>query len=111
MKKNYLFLILLISLIACQKNDFGLFDCLNDQIENFKNGNYACAEGANVKEYEFLGEKVYVFDPGICGADFTSEVIDENCNSLGFLGGIIGNGEISGTNFSEAVFIKVIWKR
>ncbi len=111
MKKTGLFLIVLLSLAACKKNDFGLSDCLDDQIKNFKNGDYACTEGANVKEYEFLGEKVYVFDPGICGADMTSEVIGEDCNSLGFLGGIAGNIEINGTNFSEAVFIKVIWER
>ena len=52
-----------------------------------------------------------MFDPGTCGADMTSEVIDEDCNSLGYLGGIAGNVQISGTNFSEAVFIKVIWER
>mgnify|MGYP000076591706 CR=1 FL=1 len=61
--------------------------------------------------YDFLGEKVYVFDPGTCGADMTSEVIDEDCNSLGFLGGIAGNVEINGANFSEAIARKIIWKR
>ncbi len=112
MKKVFVLLIIgLISLSACKKDDFGLGKCLDQKIIDFKNGDYACAEGANVKEYEFLGEKVYVFDPGICGADFFSEVIDEDCNSLGNLGGIAGNAEISGTNFSEAVFIKVIWQR
>ncbi len=112
MKKIFLLLVIgLISLSACQKNDFGLSDCLNQKIEDFKNGEYACSEDANVKEYEFLGEKVYVFNPGTCGADMTSEVIDKDCNSLGFLGGISGNAEINGTNFSEAIARKIIWKR
>lgn len=111
MKKTY-FLIILLSLImmACQKNDYGLADCLGEQINEFRNGDYACAEGANVKEYMFMGEKVYVFDPGTCGADIFSEVIDTGCNFLGYLGGIAGLVEINGTNFSEAVFIKVVWK-
>ena len=109
--KKYILIIAAIALVSCQKDDFGLSDCLNQKIEDFKNGDYACSEDANVKEYEFLGEKVYVFDPGTCGADMTSEVIDEDCNSLGFLGGIAGNIEISGTNFSEAIARKIIWKR
>jgi len=112
MKKIYIVIILsLVALVACDKENFGLSDCLDYKIKEFKNGEYACDNGANVKEYQFKGEKVYVFDPGLCGADMTSEVIDEDCNFLGYLGGIIGNTTIDGTNFSEAVFIKVIWKR
>jgi hypothetical protein len=112
MKKSF-FLIIIMSLtmMACQKNEYGLSDCLDNEIENFKNGDYACSEDANVKEYQFKGEKVYVFDPGTCGADMTSEVIDEDCNSLGYLGGIAGVVEIDGTNFSEAEFVKIIWER
>ena len=112
MKKSHFILIsLLLFLVSCQKDDFGLSDCLNGKIKDFKNGDYACADGANVKEYQFMGEKVYVFDPGFCGADMFSEVIDEECDILGYLGGIAGIIEINGTNFSEAVFVKVIWER
>lgn len=115
MKKSYLLIIAtLFIMMACQKDDFGLSDCLNEKIAEFKNGDYACADvddGANVKEYEFQGETVYVFDPGTCGADMFSAVIDEDCNTLGNLGGIAGITEINGVSFSEAVFIEIVWER
>ena len=106
-----LFIIGLVALTACEKEDYGLGECLDQKITDFKNDVNTCSEGADVKEYEFLGKKVYVFNPGICGADFFSEVIDEDCNSLGNLGGIAGNSVISGTDFSEAVYKRVIWRR
>lgn len=57
------------------------------------------------------GKTVYVFDPGNCGADMTSEVIDSDCNSLGFLGGISGNFEINGGDFSDAIFQITTWEK
>lgn len=112
MKKGVVLLIVfLMSFVACSKDEPGLSNCLESKINEFKDGDYACAEGANVKEYLFKDKNVYVFDPGICGADMTSEVLDEDCNSLGYLGGIAGNSVIDGTNFNEAVFIRIIWER
>lgn len=112
MKKIFTLLILsLLTMVACEKEDFGLSDCLDNKIKEFKNSEYACDNGANVKEYRFKGEIVYVFDPGLCGADMTSEVIDQDCNFLGYLGGIVGNVMIDGTDFSESVFIRIIWER
>ena len=115
MKKSYFLIIAMIFIMmACQKDDFGLSDCLNEKITEFKNGDFACSDvedGANVKEYEFQGVKVYVFDPGTCGADLFSEVIDEDCNTMGNLGGIAGLSEINGINFSEAELIKTVWER
>ena len=66
--------------------------------------------GANVKQYEFQAKRVYVFDPGSCGADMTSEVFDENCNSIGFLGGITGNTKINGEDFNSAKYKSTIWQ-
>ncbi len=97
--------------MACQKDNLDLSDCLEEQINEFRNGDHACADGANVKEYLFMDEKVYVFDPGTCGADMFSDVIDEDCNMLGHLGGIAGLVEINGTSFNEAIFIKIVWER
>ena len=54
---------------------------------------------------------VYVFDLGTCGADMTSEVLDENCNTLGFLGGIAGNTKINGDDFGNAKYKSTIWSR
>ena len=41
----------------------------------------------------------------------TSEVIDFECNSLGFLGGISGNTEINAENFENATFESIIWEK
>lgn len=74
--------------------------CIQDQVIDFQDGN-ACNEGASVKEYKFQGELVYAFDPGICGADRTTEVVDYQCNTIGFLGGFAGNTAINGENFYQ----------
>ncbi len=82
--------------------------CIKSKIRDFEKT--ACDSGASVKEYSFQNETVFVFDPGTCGADMTSEVMDSDCNSLGFLGGISGNTKINGEEFSNAVFQSIIWE-
>lgn len=52
---------------------------------------------------------VYVYDPGTCGADQTSEVTNTKCETLGYLGGITGNNKINGEDFSSATFKKTVW--
>lgn len=69
-----------------------------------------CETGASVKEYLFQNQHVFVFDHGNCGADMTSEVTDANCTTLGFLGGITGNTQINGEEFSSATLIRTVWK-
>lgn len=82
--------------------------CLQQKIDAFSRS--ACSSGASVKEYVFQGKKVYAFDQGTCGADFTTEVMDEACNSLGYLGGITGNVLINNEDFSKAEFTKSLWE-
>jgi hypothetical protein len=41
----------------------------------------------------------------------TSEVLDENCNSLGFLGGIAGNTKINGEDFNNAKLKRTVWSK
>lgn len=65
---------------------------------------------ANVKEYMFQAQRVYTFDPGICGADMTTRVATSNNGSLGYLGGIAGNLTVNGENFSSAVYVRTIWE-
>ena len=58
----------------------------------------------------FQNKLVYVFNPGYCGADLTTEVIDENCAAVGFLGGITGNDSINGVNFYfDAMLEGLVW--
>lgn len=111
MHKQLSILILTALLIfsSCKK-DSKTPACIDHKVNEFKN-TISCNVGSNVKQYEFQTKLVYVFDPGTCGADMTSEVLDENCNTLGFLGGIAGNTKINGEEFDHAKFKRIIWIR
>jgi len=112
MKRIAILIVLaLVGLTSCKKDGIARNtpECVEKKITEFEPT--ACPEGAKVKEYTFQGKTVYVFDPGTCGADFTSEVIDEGCNTLGYLGGISGNTMINGEDFSKAKFVKNTWEK
>ena len=118
--KTYTFILLISSLLfAChskQKTNTSKSvetkksdnSCLQIKIAEFKKT--ACANGATIKQFQFQNREVFAFNPGNCGADMTTEIIDSNCESLGFLGGIMGNTKIKGENFSKAELIKIIWE-
>jgi hypothetical protein len=107
-------LLLLVSLLAfssCEKIDKDCPDCIRELTREFAK-RPICDSGAAVGQLLFQGEYVYVFYQGSCGADMASSVINQNCESLGNLGGIAGNTKINGVEFSEnAVFQKFIWKQ
>lgn len=112
MNKITLILPLLFSCVCCGKYKIakGTPECVENKIEVFDE-QIDCDENVNVKEYTFQGGTVYVFDPGTCGADMTSEVIDSECKTLGYLGGIAGNTEINGEDFSKADYKKTVWEK
>ena len=97
---------------GCDKLDIeeGTPKCVENRIDDFNKSGMCCNDGS-VNQYTFQGKIVYTFDPGTCGADMQSEVIDENCKTLGYLGGILGNTYINGEHFSNATFVKRIWKK
>lgn len=102
--------LLMLGFNSCKKDEIASDtpSCIIEKIKEFKN--YACSDG-KVDEYIFQEKTVYVFDQGsTCGFDLTSDVVDEECNSLGFLGGFAGNTTINGESFSNAEFIRNIWK-
>lgn len=97
---------------GCTKLDIesGTPKCVENKIKNFNKS--SICNNADVSEYIFQGKTVYVFNPGnTCGADMTSEVIESDCNSLGYLGGETGNTKINGEKFSNATFVKTTWKK
>lgn len=103
----------IISLLySCQKGMISKNtpDCVKDKIRTFEE-NSSCDDGVKVECYVFQDEDVYVFDPGTCGADMTSEVIDGECNTLGYLGGIMGNQTIKGESFNNADFKETVWEK
>lgn len=112
MKSTGIITILLLLLsIGCKKQDVakGTPRCVQNKIEEF--AKTSCTDGVQVDKYKFQGKEVYVFEPGNCGADMTSEVIDSDCKTLGYLGGFAGNTKINGEEFSNATFIKTVWKK
>jgi len=103
--------ILIVAVSSCQLDiEPGTPGCIQEQIKEFSKSKIPCDDGKSVSSYNFQGKIVFIFDPGVCGNDLTSEVIDSNCNSLGFLGGIAGNIVISGEEFSNAILISTVWE-
>lgn len=111
MKKISIILLFASLLISCNKLDIekGTPKCIENKIIDFDKS--STCDNANVKEYSFKGSTVYAFDPGTCGADMTTEVVNSDCNCLGYLGGIAGNTKINGEEFSSATFIKTTWEK
>lgn len=111
--KNFItsLLIMLLLFPSCKKLDIadGTPPCIKSKIRSFEKE--ASCSDAQVDEYEFQSETVYVFSPGSCGADMAAAVLDSKCNSKGQLGGFVGNTKVDGQEFSSAKFIKTIWKK
>ena len=110
MRKLVLFLFFLTILtLSCEKIE-NCPDCIQDKVKEFAK-NLICKDGsAGVAEYLFQDQYVYVFSDGTCGADMGASVYSQNCEYLGYLGGIAGNLNINGVRFHEiAVFQKKIW--
>ena len=65
---------------------------------------------ATVTEYEYKGEKVYLFTSNCC--DQYIELYDSNCNYIcAPSGGITGSGDRKCTDFSaQAAMIGEVWK-
>jgi len=110
--KRYLSILVFIAILSnCTRLEIekSTPKCVKDKIVDFKR-DQSC-DDIKVDEYTFQNITVYVFEQGSCGADMGAEVIDSACNYLGFLGGIAGNIEINGEDFSNAVFIKTVWEK
>jgi hypothetical protein len=114
MKKNILLLLTALSMIgfvACSKLDIDKEtpDCIKFKIETF-NEEMAC-DSAKVDLYTFLREDVYLFDAGACTPDTTMPVYNFDCVKLGELGGYKNVTKISEKPWSQAVFVKTVWKK
>jgi hypothetical protein len=103
--------ILVTTLISCSKTniDNAITNCLDHKINAFKKASFC--SNAQIDKFFFNGDTVYTLDPGTCGADMSTEVIGADCKNWGYLGGISGNTQINGKEFSTATFIKTIWKK
>lgn len=85
--------------------------CVEQKLEHFRQDDETCSD-ATIKSYMFQGQLVYVMDYGSCFADMTSEVLGDNCKTLGYLGGFAGNSQINGVDFwSNATFVALVWHK
>ena len=85
--------------------------CIMTKISLFAGSSTICDSSARVSQYKFLSDTVYVFDKGTCGNDFSSPVLNSQCDTLGELGGISGNDNIFGLSFSaNSTFLGTIWE-
>ena len=83
--------------------------CIEERIDLFEKT--ICDKGAKVYEYDFQGQRVYVFDPGFCGPDNTAKVVNKECQEIGTIGGVNGNQDVNGSNFAHAQRVGVIWSK
>lgn len=112
MKKRIIYSLFCLSLVfllafQCDKENNEIPPCINNKIAAFSTE--ACPTGATIKSYYFQSNTVYVFDFGSCGADMALPVLNNNCDTLGFLGGFIGNTVINNQEFSTAEFVSLVW--
>jgi hypothetical protein len=110
-----LFLIVIIFAFASCKKDDGLPkdipDCIKTNIEIEKQNTYGASA---VTEYLFQGKIVYAVIPSNLIADAATEIHDESCKRICFIGGFGGPAvsQCNGENFfDKAVKKRVIWTR
>ncbi len=101
----------ILTISSCEKLEIGgrTPRCVEKKIEEYKQTSHC--DDASVSEYWFQNKTVFTFEPGTCGADMPTGVIDANCNHLGGLGGLSGNSKINGENFSSAQFVRIVWQK
>jgi hypothetical protein len=110
MKRIMIVALLAFLLTGCEKFDKDCPDCIIKKTREFMKGPTSDT-GASVTEWLFQGDYVYMFDPGTRGADFSSAILNQDCEHIGSLGGNTGAFTINGVNFYQnATKIKTIWE-
>lgn len=109
MKNTPAMIVIAMLLNSCRRDVLNdpIPQCMRSRIAQFASQDLC--DGSDIKLYSFQGRMVYVFNAQSCYADGASEVVSEDCEGLGILGGIAGNMTIQGEAFSNAEFIRVVW--
>ena len=104
-------LILVAILSSCCDSEDGIpqtSSCIHDAILDFYDNS---CESAFVDLYEFQGKAAYVFE-SLCCCDNFADVLNNNCEIIGQLGGFTGNTKINGVDFfEEGEFIARVWQK
>ena len=111
--KNLFVLILIFLTFGCQKTTIPADNFDPNLVKAFDGWKTSqTCKTAKIDEYTFKAAKVYVFDPGLCGADMFSPIYDAKGQVFCNLGGIIGNVKCDNVNFSDnSKFVRNIWKK
>ena len=100
-------IVLILFVSSCNQDDNN--ECIENRIANFDSE--ICNNGATVKRFTFQGHTTYAIHPGNCIADGADEILDAECNFLGFVGGFGGASEINGENYYDnATFEATVWQ-
>lgn len=84
--------------------------CIKKRIRKFAR-TASCDLGAEVESVYFQGKVVYIFNPGNCGADMSTLVVDSDCHEVCSLGGFTGNVVCNGDSlYKEATNRQVVWR-
>ena len=99
-------LVVALTGIHCSKH---VTSCIKGKIDDIK-AQPKWNPPAEIKEYEYNGQKVYLFSSNCC--DQYNVVYDKNCNMIcAPSGGFAGGGDGKCKDFFEvAKFIRVVWK-
>jgi hypothetical protein len=116
MKLSFAALIMLLAISSCDKDrDYCKKDlpsaCLSEKVEAYiaESKTLPC-DGYRVSEYMFEGNAVYLFAYPNCIADGAAPILNAQCDTICWLGGIGGNSYCNGLRFdSAAVFVKNIY--
>ena len=108
--RNIIALLALSALVfvGCSKDDPLIPECVQEKMVVFER-TQVCGDSATVNEFSYLNQRVFVLNPGICFSELGSEVINGECATLGYLGGLASNDTISGDDFIHAELVRTIW--
>lgn len=111
MNKSLLFLLFSVWLMACKstRKVEALPKPIVQEINRFSIS--STCKDASVKQLEFHGQAVFLFEEGTCVMDKECRVLAKNGKLLGQLGGFTGNTKILGEDFSKALFQKELWRK
>lgn len=109
---KYLLLILAVHLVAikeCNKNKDEIPSCVNKKIEEIK-ALHKWNPPAEVNEYEYKGDRVWLFTSDCCDQYFM--LYDGSCNYIcAPSGGLTGKGDGKCSDFYQtAKHVKLVWK-
>jgi hypothetical protein len=111
MNKPWLLMLFSVWLMACKSRQKveAMPKPIIQEINRFSVS--STCKDASVKQLEFQGQAVFLFEEGTCMMDKESRVFNKNGKLLGQLGGFTGNTTILGEDFSKAVFQKELWRK